>query len=219
MSSGRDALNLDYSTVDGVLNLAVIVVEVIIGGYFLFFVLNSAMLARIYGKVGVPVWRAWVPVYQFWDFFKLAGKKPYWSLLGLFGGFELASILELPVTIDKLIKRIQVLGVTGDWTAAFNFGSTPGPFGVIWDTLTTLVPEAAIILFGIMAAVAAHRVAQGFGKDPVALTAAFVVVQPLYFALLSTGKATFDATRIKEPEKNRPATSSATAPTNSSVQD
>jgi hypothetical protein len=195
------ALNLDFSTVDGVLNLSVLVVEVIIGGYFIFFVLNSAMISRVYAKVGVPVWRAWLPVYQYWDFFKLAGKSGYWSLLGIFGGFELASILELPVTIDKLIQRIQVLGVTGDWSAAFNFGSTPGPFGLLWDTLTTVVPEAAIILLGILAAIAAHRVAQGFGKDPVALTAAFVLVQPLYFGLVGAGHATFDASRIKEQAK------------------
>jgi len=194
-------LNLDYSTIDGVLNLSVIVVEVIIGGYFIFFVLNSAMLSRIYAKVGVPVWRAWVPVYQFWDFFRLAGRSSYWSLLGLFGFFELQSILDLPVTMDKLIQRIQVLGVTGDWSAAFNFGSTPGPFGLLWDVLSTVVPEGAIILFGVLAAVAAHRVAQGFGKDPVALTAAFVVIQPLYFGLLGSGHAQFDASRIKEPKK------------------
>jgi hypothetical protein len=161
-------LNLDFSTIDGVLNLSVVVVAVIIGGYFIFFVANSAMLARIYAKVGVPVWRAWIPVYQFWDFFKLSGMSSYWSLLGLFGISELDSILELPETIDKLIQRIQVLGVTGDWTAAFNFGSTPGPLGLLWDTLATVVPEGGIILFGVMAAFAAHKVAQGFGKDPVA---------------------------------------------------
>lgn len=206
-------MNLDYSTIDGVLNLSVIVVEVIIGGYFIFFVLNSAMLSRIYAKVGVPVWRAWVPVYQFWDFFKLAGRSSYWSLLGLFGFFELQSILDLPVTMDKLIQRIQVLGVTGDWSAAFNFGSTPGPFGLLWDVLTTVVPEGAIIVFGVLAAVAAHRVAQGFGKDPVALTAAFVVIQPLYFGLLGSGHAHFDASRIKEPKtkvsKSNPEVSNA----------
>ncbi len=196
-------MNLDFSTIDGVLNLSVVVVAVIIGGYFIFFVANSAMLARIYARVGVPVWRAWIPVYQFWDFFKLSGKSGYWSLLGLFGISELDSILDLPVTIDKLIQRIQVLGVTGDWSAAFNFGATPGPFGLLWDTLTTVVPEAAIILFGVMAAVAAHRVAQGFGKDPVALTAAFVLLQPLYFGLLGSRHAVFDASRIREPVSSR----------------
>lgn len=196
-------MNLDFSTIDGVLNLSVVVVAVIIGGYFIFFVANSAMISRIYAKVGVPVWRAWIPVYQYWDFFRLSGKSKYWSLLGLFGISELQSILDLPVTIDKLIQRIQVLGVTGDWTAAFNFGSTPGPFGLLWDTLTTVVPEGAIIMFGVMAAVAAHRVAQGFGKDPVALTAAFVLIQPLYFGLLGAKHAVFDASRISEPASRR----------------
>ena len=69
----------------------------IISGLFIFFavigyVVSSIFLSFLFTKAEQPKWKAWVPVYNIWVLYEIAGYKGWVSLLVIFGAGLLANI-------------------------------------------------------------------------------------------------------------------------------
>lgn len=120
-----DSFNYDYSyttptstSVDGgsVAALLFVVALVSIGllvGYIFF----AICLMKIFKKAGrQDTWAAWIPIYNMWVYFEVAGRPGWWALLSLIS----------PLNI--------VLGIIGSIDLAKRFGKTAG-FGVLMAIL------------------------------------------------------------------------------------
>lgn len=63
-------------------------VAIAMGAFFLVgivvgYLLTAIGLTRLFRKVGIPVWRAWVPYVQTWTLLRLGGQNGNWVLLSL----------------------------------------------------------------------------------------------------------------------------------------
>jgi hypothetical protein len=52
-------------------------------GSLLLYIAFSLLYGQIFGKAGVPKWKAWVPVVNLWKIYNLGGFGGYWLLIGL----------------------------------------------------------------------------------------------------------------------------------------
>lgn len=108
---------------------AIALIPMIIGTLILY-VISSWFLARIFTKVGIDSWIAWVPVYNTWKFLELGGQKGWLSLL-----------VFIPC-IGSIITAIYLC------IAAYNIGRGFGKENAGWVVLYALV---TLVWYGIIA--------------------------------------------------------------------
>lgn len=105
---------------------------------FLIYVLYSVLLGGVFAKAGVPRWKAWVPLYNSWTFFKLGGLRGAWALL-ILGAF-------IPVvgTVFKVLFAVCAI------VASYRLGKAFGKVNLGWPLLYALLGPiwCAIISFG-----------------------------------------------------------------------
>lgn len=51
-----------------------------------FYVINAWFMGKVFNKLGIKAWRAWVPIYGQWVFLEAGGFKGYLILIGLLTG-------------------------------------------------------------------------------------------------------------------------------------
>ncbi len=49
-------------------------------------------LSAVFAKVGRPTWKAWVPVYNIWTLFEVAGMKGWWAAVQAGAGIVVAIV-------------------------------------------------------------------------------------------------------------------------------
>jgi hypothetical protein len=102
--------------------------------YFVF----AFILSRVFKKAGRPAWEAFVPIYQYWVLFEIAGKPGWWSLFFI-GGF-----IPLIGFIFSIVFLVFLLLVSLEMAKRFNRSTA---FGVIALWLFSLIGYI-ILAFG-----------------------------------------------------------------------
>lgn len=64
------------------------------------YVAYSITLMAFFRKIGVPGWKAWVPIYNVWTFLEAGGQKGYWALFSLIGLSIVPAIFMIMAAID-----------------------------------------------------------------------------------------------------------------------
>lgn len=70
--------------------------------YFYLFLLANPILGqwwKLFPKMGRPSWEAFVPIYNYYQVFKITCKKPFWSLLLIFPGVHLVMMAVANVSL------------------------------------------------------------------------------------------------------------------------
>lgn len=62
-------------------------------------------LGKIFKKVGIKSWKAWVPIYNLWTLLELGGQKGYWSLLALIPGINLITAIFMIIAMYHIGKK------------------------------------------------------------------------------------------------------------------
>lgn len=102
--------------------------------YFVF----AFILSRVFKKAGRPAWEAFVPVYQYWVLFEIAGKPGWWSL------FFIGAFIPIIGFIPSIIYAVFLLLASLEMAKRFNRSAT---FGVIGLWLFSLIGYI-ILAFG-----------------------------------------------------------------------
>jgi hypothetical protein len=96
-----------------------------------FYVWLSFALSKVFAKVGVPAWKAWVPLYNYMQLIQIGGYNPLWALAFLLPFANIAGAVFLILAIHNINKRFG-LGVSYTiiawfalpvWASIVGFGS------------------------------------------------------------------------------------------------
>ena len=96
-----------------------------------FYVWLSFALSKVFAKVGVPTWKAWVPLYNYMQLIQVGGYNPLWALAFLLPFVNIAGAVFLILAIHNINKRFG-LGVSFTiiawfalpvWASIVGFGS------------------------------------------------------------------------------------------------
>lgn len=107
------------------LAFAVIYLLIIAGFYALF----AWLLSRVFRKAGIPVWKAWVPIYNFWVFLELGGQPGWIAILAV-------------VPVGNIVATVFMC------IAAYNVGLAFGKQGA-WVVLYIFVPWLWFAIVGL----------------------------------------------------------------------
>lgn len=86
----------------------------IAGVYALF----SWLLSRVFRKAGIPAWKAWVPVYNYWVFLELGGQQGWIAILAL------VPVANIVATVFMCIAAYNIgfaFGKQGAWVVMYVF--------------------------------------------------------------------------------------------------
>ncbi|MFJ6678968.1 DUF5684 domain-containing protein [Microbacterium sp. NPDC091382] len=144
------------------------------------YVWGSLALAAVFRKVGRPPGRAWVPVWNLWQLFELAGMKGWWAAV-LVGGGILTAILS-SVTASLIVQSAQgaAFGAGGDASGAL--------------LAATVVPMLFFIAFAAAAIVIMLRMMgplnRGFGRSG-GFAVLGALLLPVWASIIGWGSATW----------------------------
>lgn len=89
-------------------NMSAITVLIMVVALVIAYVIVSFIMSRIFMKVGVESWKAWVPVYSNWILLELGGQKGFWAIItlipivGIIGGiFMLIAMYHIGLKFGK----------------------------------------------------------------------------------------------------------------------
>ena len=82
------------------------------------YVISSLLLMKIYAKMGIEGWKAWVPIYNMWVFLE-AGAYPGWLSLLTFVPF--ANIVAVVFIVMAAYRIGEGFGKDGAWIVLFIF--------------------------------------------------------------------------------------------------
>jgi len=89
--------------------MAIVIATVLIGAAYIF---TSVCLSKIFKKAGRPdAWAAWIPVYQMWVYFELAGRPGWWGLLTLINPISWVVSIVGGLDIAKRFGKDAIFGV------------------------------------------------------------------------------------------------------------
>lgn len=126
----------------------------------------SLALMAVFRKTGSQLWMAWIPVVREWELFKLAGMKPYWSIIIYAAGFVVGTV-QAVVLIVSLGAAITG-GLAGNGSAV-----GAGVAGILLVVLMWVALGVFVLILGIKMLLGLCR---GFG-----LGAGYVVLGVLLF--------------------------------------
>lgn len=66
------------------------------------YVVGAYLLSRIFKKAGLPIWKAWVPVYNTWLLFEMGGHAGWWAIVLMIPGFNLAAAVVLCLAFYRI---------------------------------------------------------------------------------------------------------------------
>ncbi|MES2876742.1 MAG: DUF5684 domain-containing protein [Patescibacteria group bacterium] len=89
--------------------LAVLLANIVV--FTLAWAISSFLLSLVFKKAGIPMWKAWVPVYSLWIFLELGGQKGWISLLAV-----------IPILNILTIWVALVFAVIAAYQIGLNFG-------------------------------------------------------------------------------------------------
>jgi hypothetical protein len=84
------------------------------------YVLFSWLLSRLFRKAGIPAWKAWVPVYNYWVFLELGGQQGWLAIL------MLVPVANIVATVFLCIAAYNIglaFGKEGAWVVLYIFVS------------------------------------------------------------------------------------------------
>lgn len=94
-------------------------------GILLYFVLIIAIYAvtsflwsKVFAKMGIESWKAWVPVYNSWTFVEAAGFPGWWVLVAFIPGLNIALIVLLAIAAYRIGLGF---GKSGVWVLLYIF--------------------------------------------------------------------------------------------------
>lgn len=82
------------------------------------YALSAWLLGRVFKKAGIPQWKAWVPLYNFWVFLELGGQQGWLALL------LLIPIVNIVTTVFLCIAAYNIglaFSKSGAWVVLFFF--------------------------------------------------------------------------------------------------
>lgn len=84
-----------------------------------FYLIVSFVLSKVFTKAGRPAWAAFVPIYNGWVMFEIAGKPGWWVLSSFipFIGPLIAFVLYIIVSLElaKRFGKSSTFGIVGLW--------------------------------------------------------------------------------------------------------
>lgn len=114
-------MDYDYDYSSGAAAAGIIVL-VLFAFYFILlaaiYVLTALAFSRLFKKVGIEGWIAWVPVYNIWKWLELGGQSGLISLLIFVPG---ASIVTLVFILIGSYRIGTAFGKGGEWTVLAYF--------------------------------------------------------------------------------------------------
>ncbi|OGL33921.1 hypothetical protein A3F64_01430 [Candidatus Saccharibacteria bacterium RIFCSPHIGHO2_12_FULL_42_8] len=92
-------------------------------GYMIFliglYLVTCFILSKVFTKAGKPAWAAFVPIYNGWMLFEIAGKPGWWVLVSLipFVGPFIAFVLYIIVSLEiaKRFGKSSTFGILALW--------------------------------------------------------------------------------------------------------
>lgn len=87
---------------------------VVLGAY----VLTSWLWSKVFTKMGIEGWKAWVPVYNSWTFVEAAGFPGWWVLVGFIPGVNIALVVLLAIAAYRVGLGF---GKSGVWVLLYIF--------------------------------------------------------------------------------------------------
>jgi len=94
-----------------------------------FYALFAWLLSRVFRKAGIPAWKAWVPIYNFWVFLELGGQPGWIAILAV-------------VPVGSIVAAVFMC------IAAYNVGLAFGKQGA-WVVLYIFVPWLWFAIVGL----------------------------------------------------------------------
>lgn len=89
------------------------------------YVINAWFMGRVFNKLGIKAWRAWIPVYSQWVFLEAGGFKGYLILIGLLGGIPFLGFfasIAIAVILTMAAYRIGAgFHKSAGWTVLYFF--------------------------------------------------------------------------------------------------
>ncbi|VXB39412.1 MULTISPECIES: DUF5684 domain-containing protein [unclassified Pseudoclavibacter] len=102
-------------TAAGIGALGILLYFVILLGAY---ALSSWLMSKVFTKMGIDAWKAWVPVYNQWTFVEAAGFPGWWVLVGFIPGVNIALVVLLAIAAYRIG---QGFGKGGAWVVLYIF--------------------------------------------------------------------------------------------------
>ncbi|WP_424467153.1 DUF5684 domain-containing protein [Pseudoclavibacter helvolus] len=82
------------------------------------YALTAWFMSKVFTKMGIEGWKAWVPVYNSWTFVEAAGFPGWWVLVGFIPGLNIALVVLLAIAAYRLGLGF---GKSGVWVLLYIF--------------------------------------------------------------------------------------------------
>lgn len=82
------------------------------------YALSSWLMSKVFTKMGIEAWKAWVPVYNSWTFVEAAGFPGWWVLVGFIPGVNIALVVLLAIAAYRVGLGF---GKSGVWVLLYIF--------------------------------------------------------------------------------------------------
>ncbi|PPF47119.1 hypothetical protein C5B85_02265 [Pseudoclavibacter sp. AY1F1] len=82
------------------------------------YALSSWLMSKVFTKMGIEAWKAWVPVYNSWTFVEAAGFPGWWVLVGFIPGVNIALVVLLAIAAYRIGLGF---GKSGVWVLLYIF--------------------------------------------------------------------------------------------------
>lgn len=81
----------------------------------LVYAITSFLLAKIFTKVGLPSWKAWIPLYNVWKTLEIGGQNGLWTILLLIPFANIIAVVFMIMTYYTIGKRLGKPGTFVLW--------------------------------------------------------------------------------------------------------
>ncbi|PPG29574.1 DUF5684 domain-containing protein [Pseudoclavibacter sp. RFBB5] len=87
---------------------------IVLGAY----ALTAWIMSKVFTKMGIEAWKAWVPVYNSWTFVEAAGFPGWWVLVGFIPGVNIALVVLMAIAAYRIGLGF---GKSGVWVLLYIF--------------------------------------------------------------------------------------------------
>jgi len=107
--------NYDYTSASHVALAPAVLATILFVGFFIFLIiyaLHAFLLSRIFKKVGIAQWIAWVPFYNTWKLLELGNQQGFWAILTIIPFVNYAAAVFIYIAMYKIGLKF---GKDGSW--------------------------------------------------------------------------------------------------------
>jgi hypothetical protein len=88
--------------VDAGASAAFVLIELLF--FAIYYVYYSYALSRIFNKMGIESWKAWVPIYRSWVFLEAGGQAGFWAILSFIPVVNIAAVIFMIFAANNIGK-------------------------------------------------------------------------------------------------------------------